>query len=77
MTAKALTKKIGIDLGNGSMKFVGGESVDKLKFACIPSLATTDSDDNNHVIIIGEEKVHFGVGDPLIEQDKTKRKYIF
>lgn len=68
-------EKLGLDLGNSSMKIVGGEKND-LQFVKIRSLAATESEDSNHVVTIGEESIHFGVGTPLIEHDKTSRKYI-
>lgn len=67
-------KKIGLDLGNSSMKIVAGEK-DQLIYRRIRSLATLKSEDNNHVVDMGQS-VHFGVGSPLIEQDKTDRKYL-
>lgn len=68
-------KKLGLDLGNSSMKIVGGEG-ENLVYKRIRSLATTHSEDTNHVVDIDGEAVHFGVGMPLIEHDKTERKYL-
>ena len=68
-------EKIGLDLGNSSMKIVGGEKED-LIMKRVRSLATTKSEDNNYIVEAGEETVHFGVGTSLIEQDKTERKYL-
>lgn len=68
-------KKLGIDLGNNSIKaaiVVDGE----VKKALVKSLATTDSDDLNNVITYKGINVHFGVGAPLIENDKTQRRYL-
>lgn len=67
--------KIGLDLGNSSMKIVGGDK-DNLIYKRIRSLATTSSQDANYVVDLNGEVVYFGVGDPLIENDKTERKYL-
>lgn len=69
------TKKLGLDLGNSSMKVVGGEG-DTLIYKRARSLATTNSDDTSQVVDIDGEVVYFGVGTSLIEHDKTDRKYL-
>lgn len=68
-------KKIGIDLGNSSIKaavITKGE----VKTTLVKSLATIDSEDTNNIVNIAGQNVYFGVGTPLIENDKTKRKYL-
>lgn len=67
--------KLGLDLGNSSMKIVGGEP-DNLIYKRILSQATKHSQDSNYIVDLNGEIVYFGVGDPLIEQDKTNRKYL-
>lgn len=62
--------KIGLDLGNGFIKAVAGEHR-----LIIKSLATTNGADNNYIVRMGEQ-IHFGIGEPLIANDKTKRKYL-
>lgn len=68
-------EKLGLDLGNSSMKIVGGEK-ENLIFKRIRSLATTDSEDNNHVVSMDNQTIYFGVGTSLIENDKTERAYL-
>lgn len=68
-------EKLGIDLGNSSMKIVGGDR-ENLIFKRIRSLATTESEDTNHVVTFNGETVCFGVGETLVEHDKTERKYL-
>lgn len=67
--------KIGLDLGNSSIKVVGGEK-DSLIYKRIRSLATEISEDTNYVVNLNGEVIHFGVGEPLIEHDKTNRRYL-
>ena len=68
-------KKLGLDLGNSSMKVVGGDK-DQLIYKRIRSLATAHSEDTNHVVDLDGEIIHFGVGEPLVEHDKTNRRYL-
>jgi len=70
-----LIKRLGLDFGNSSMKIVGGEGENIIQKR-IKSLATTDSMDSNHIVEIGDKVVCFGIGTPLVTQDKTKREHL-
>lgn len=67
--------KLVIDLGNSNMKFAG-EVEGKPVFSVVRSLVSTNSLDTNYVVSCGETTLHFGVGDSLVEVDKTDRKHI-
>ena len=67
--------KLGLDLGNSTNKIVG-EIEGEQKFKQVQALATADSQDKLNVVDIDGEIIHFGVGYPLYETDKTKRKYL-
>jgi hypothetical protein len=67
--------KLAIDLGNSNMKFAGevdGQPV----FKVVRSLVSKNSLDTNYVVSHAGKTLHFGVGDSLVEVDKTDRKYI-
>lgn len=67
--------KLAIDLGNSNMKFVG-EVDGKPIFKVVRSLVSKNSFDTNYVVTHASNTLHFGVGDSLVEVDKTNRKYI-
>lgn len=70
-------KKLAIDFGNSSFKIVGeGKKPLDLHYKTIKALATTDSEDTNHVVTINNQTVYFGVGSPLVSADKTERAFI-
>ena len=68
-------KKLALDLGNSSFKIVGGDK-DNLIYKRIRSLAAESSQDTNYVVDLNGESIYFGVGTPLVEHDKTERKYL-
>lgn len=67
--------KLAIDLGNSNIKFVADIN-GAIALKAIRSLVTTNSLDTNYVVSHQSKTLHFGVGDSLVEVDKTDRKYI-
>lgn len=68
-------KPIAIDLGSSSIKACGAINGRPI-YKKIKSKCTEMSTDDNFVVEMDNRKVHFGVGKPLIKQDKTQREYI-
>lgn len=68
-------KNLAIDLGASNIKIAGMVS-SKIKLDKIKSLATTYGKDTKNTVILNGHKYHFGIGEPLIVRDKTKRKLI-
>lgn len=67
--------KLAVDLGASNIKVVGMIN-NEIQYHTIKSCATTDSTDNNLIVEFNNRTVYFGVGEPLIKQDKTEREYI-
>ena len=67
--------KLAIDLGNSNIKFAG-EVNGSPTFKVVRSLVSTNSLDTNYLVKHAGNTLHFGVGDSLVEVDKTNRKYI-
>ena len=68
-------KKLAIDLGSANLKMmteINGER----KFKKIKSKVSRNAIDTNYVVSTSTNVLCFGVGDSLIQQDKTKREYI-
>jgi hypothetical protein len=67
--------KLAIDFGSANMKMVGLIN-DVFQKRIIKSLADTSNVCEQNVVEYNSEKVYFGIGDPLVKQNKTKRDYI-
>lgn len=67
--------KIAIDLGSSSLK-ICGEVDGKTIFKRIKSKVAFKSTDDNFVVTRDGRTLYFGVGEPLVRQDKTERSYI-
>jgi hypothetical protein len=67
--------KLAIDFGSANMKMVGIINDDYQK-KIIKSLATTNGIGDKNAVELNGRKVYFGIGDPLVRLNKTKREYI-
>lgn len=67
--------KLAVDLGARNVKVIGMVE-DKVHMDTFKSLATTSVFGQKDVVDYKGTQVALGVGDSLIEQDKTERKYI-
>ncbi|MEG0086553.1 MAG: ParM/StbA family protein [Niameybacter sp.] len=75
MAMKEYVKKIAIDLGSANLK-IAGEVSGKMQFKKIKSKVSLDAIDDNYTVTLNNRTLYFGVGDSLVQQDKTNREYI-
>lgn len=68
-------KSLGIDLGASEIKIAGSVS-NGIKVGQVKSLFSTYGTDNKNTVVLNNKKYHFGIGDPLITRDKTKRQLL-
>jgi len=68
--------KLAIDLGSANLKIATKIDDKEYKFKKIKSSVSTNAIDKNYVVSTSSNTLYFGVGDSLIQQDKTKREYI-
>lgn len=73
--------EMGADFGNSTLKFYTSfktpEGKTIIKKDCVKALSSLSSIDTGAAVTLkGKPGVHFGVGDPLVALDKTKRRYI-
>jgi hypothetical protein len=67
--------KLAIDFGSANMKMFGMINGQERK-RIVRSLATNDGIQEYRVVNTNGKKVYFGVGEPLVVPDKTRREYI-
>lgn len=67
--------KLAIDFGSANMKILGYHNGIERK-TTIRSLASNLSIDDNYTVIYNNNKIHFGVGSPLVKVNKIERDYI-
>jgi len=67
--------RLALDLGSANLK-IAGQIGNEVKFKKIKSKVSLDALDTNYVVKLGDRVLCFGVGDSLIQQDKTQREYI-
>lgn len=68
-------KNLGIDLGASEIKMAGSVS-NGIKVGQVKSLFSTYGTDSKNTVVLNNKKYHFGIGDPLITRDKTKRQLL-
>ncbi len=69
-------RKLAIDLGSANIKIFGYDDIDETVFKIIKSRVSENGLDTNHIVELDGKALNFGVGTPLIKNDKTKREYI-
>ena len=69
--------RVGLDIGNSGFKMAGRIGND-FRLQNIKALATFDATDSPYGVKLDGDtrEIYFGVGDPLVAQDKTKRPYL-
>lgn len=68
-------KKLAIDLGSANLK-IAAKINGEYRFHKIKSRVSINAIDTNYVVHTSNNTFCFGIGDSLIQQDKTKREYI-